>query len=173
MSQFERVRRLRALPVALLCLEMLWGAALCAASEHAVSPAAFSPALPERVYGLGEDQTPATGALAFKDRESETTWGVFTRLIVVLLIFTAGAYGIIHYARKGKLNLGALRAYNTDPQLVISESRMLGNRQYLMVVEYAEQKMLLAVTPAGINHLCFLETPYEGETAVNETDESA
>ena len=41
---------------------------------------------------------------------------------------------------------------------------MLGHRQFLVVVEYENQKMLLGVGPGTIEHLCYLEMPTpEGE----------
>lgn len=41
--------------------------------------------------------------------------------------------------------------------LHIKETKALGNRQYLMVVGYGGQKMLLGVTQGSINHLCYLD----------------
>ncbi len=39
-------------------------------------------------------------------------------------------------------------------KLVLSESRPLGNRQFLVVVEYENERMLLGVTPGKIDYLC-------------------
>ena len=125
------------------------------------SPAAATPALPQRLYGVGKSDSDATLA---KKEEGTTLFGFASRVVIVLLIFTGGAYAIIHYARKGKLNLNALKPYAAESRLIIAESRMLGNRQYLMVVEYDDQKMLLAVTPGRVDHLCFLDTPFERES---------
>ena len=92
-------------------------------------------------------------------------WGMFSQVLVFLILLTSLAYAFIHYAKKGKINLGALKAYSADNRLIVSESRMLGNRQYLMVVEYGAQKMLLAVSPGRIEHLCYLDSAYEEDLA--------
>ena len=39
-------------------------------------------------------------------------------------------------------------------KLVVSESRSLGNRQFLVVVEYESERVLLGVTPGKIDYLC-------------------
>ena len=39
-------------------------------------------------------------------------------------------------------------------RLNISETRMLGNRQFLVVAEYDDKKMLLGVCPGRIDYLC-------------------
>ena len=39
-------------------------------------------------------------------------------------------------------------------KLVISETRMLGNRQFLVVAEYDDRKMLIGVCPGRIDYLC-------------------
>ena len=43
-----------------------------------------------------------------------------------------------------------------DRKLVISETRMLGNRQFLVVAEYEEKKLLIGVCPGRIDYLCSL-----------------
>ena len=42
---------------------------------------------------------------------------------------------------------------NKEGKLNIAESRMLGNRQYIMVVEYEDNKILLGVGPGKIDYL--------------------
>ena len=39
-------------------------------------------------------------------------------------------------------------------KLMVSESRSLGNRQFLVVVEYESERVLLGVTPGKIDYLC-------------------
>ncbi len=41
-------------------------------------------------------------------------------------------------------------------KLEISETRMLGNRQFLIVAEYENRKMLIGVCPGRIDYLCTL-----------------
>ncbi len=45
-----------------------------------------------------------------------------------------------------------------EGRLKIAESRMLGNRQFLMVVEYDDQKILLGVGPGKIDYLTNLQS---------------
>ena len=45
---------------------------------------------------------------------------------------------------------------NSEGKLNIAESRMLGNRQYIMVVEYEDNKILLGVGPGKIDYLTSL-----------------
>ncbi len=73
---------------------------------------------------------------------------VYCFLLVGLL-----AGGLFFY-RNG---FGALAARNkTARKLDISETRMLGNRQYLVVAEYEGRKMLIGVCPGRIEYLCNL-----------------
>ena len=44
----------------------------------------------------------------------------------------------------------------TEGKLKVAESRMLGNRQYIMVVEYEDSKILLGVGPGKIDYLTSL-----------------
>ncbi len=46
---------------------------------------------------------------------------------------------------------------SSDGKLKVSESRMLGNRQYIMVVEYEDKKILLGVGPGKIDYLTSLD----------------
>lgn len=43
-----------------------------------------------------------------------------------------------------------------ERKLDISETRMLGNRQFLVVAQYEERKVLLGVCPGRIDYLCSL-----------------
>lgn len=45
-----------------------------------------------------------------------------------------------------------------EGKLNIAETRMLGNRQFIMVVEYEDQKILLGVGPGKIDYLTNLNT---------------
>ncbi|MGC3991895.1 MAG: flagellar biosynthetic protein FliO [Chthoniobacteraceae bacterium] len=44
-----------------------------------------------------------------------------------------------------------------ENKLNILETKMLGNRQFLVVVEYNDNRMLLGVSPGTIQHLCVLD----------------
>lgn len=73
---------------------------------------------------------------------------IYFVLIVGLLI--AGLY----FTRTG---FGALPRINKgDRKLIIAETRSLGNRQFLVVAEYENRKMLLGVCPGRIDYLSTL-----------------
>jgi flagellar protein FliO/FliZ len=69
-------------------------------------------------------------------------------LIVALLAgglyLTRNGFGIMTQKAKG------------ERKLVISETRTLGNRQFLIVAEYDNRKMLLGVCPGRIDYLSTL-----------------
>lgn len=46
---------------------------------------------------------------------------------------------------------------SSEGKLKVAESRMLGNRQYIMVVEYEDKKILLGVGPGKIDYLTSLD----------------
>ena len=107
-----------------------WGQA---GASPAPSPSA-SPALPPPIPLHG-----GTGLLPLL---------VYFVLIVALLgaglYFTRSGFGLM--GRKGK----------GDRKLVISETRSLGNRQFLIVAEYETRKMLIGVCPGRIDYLSTL-----------------
>ena len=74
-------------------------------------------------------------------------------LFLLLGLFAGGIYllrnGVALFGPKMK---GARK-------LNISETRMLGNRQFLVVAEYENRKMLLGVCPGRIEYLCTLSGP--------------
>jgi flagellar protein FliO/FliZ len=43
-----------------------------------------------------------------------------------------------------------------ERKLNINETRMLGNRQFLVVAQYEDRKVLLGVCPGRIEYLCTL-----------------
>lgn len=55
-----------------------------------------------------------------------------------------------------KTALGSVRL-NKGQNLKISEMRVLGNKQYLAIVEYEDKKILLGVSPGLIQHLGHLD----------------
>ena len=74
-------------------------------------------------------------------------------LYFVLLIVLAG--GGLYLMKNGLPLRTALTG--SQRKLEIAEMRALGNRQFLLVVEYEHQRMLLGVTPGQIDYLCPLE----------------
>jgi flagellar protein FliO/FliZ len=95
---------------------------------------------------------PSAGAAA----TGSTTGGAsaFT-LVAAVLIAAVGAW---FYWRNRKTPLGARGAQN----LAIEETRSLGNRQYLVVARYGDEKFLLGVCPGRIDMLTPLQQREEG-----------
>lgn len=75
---------------------------------------------------------------------------VYFILIVAVLI--AGLY----FTRSGMAGMTLGKGGKSAKKLVISEARTLGNRQFLVVAEYEEKKMLLGVCPGRIDYLATL-----------------
>ncbi len=83
-----------------------------------------------------------------------------TDLLVILVML--GVLAGVAWWLKQKLSLGgALQKKAKADGLKVLETKMLGNRQFLVVVEYGRQRMLLGVGPGLINHLCFLEGAHD------------
>ena len=97
-----------------------------------------------------------------------STGGALTTAGYVLLLglLVGGAFYLI---KRGSLPRPFAR---NDGKLQVLETRMLGNRQFLLVVEYDEARMLLGVCPGRIDYL----TPLTGhplmETGAEDGEES-
>lgn len=71
-------------------------------------------------------------------------------LLLLLALFAGGAY----FLRNGfTLFQPKIKG---DRKLEISETRMLGNRQFLVVAAYEDRKILIGVCPGRIDYLCTL-----------------
>ncbi len=112
------------------------------------------------VYGLqqpAKKYEPNTGGLT----------GVFVRLIgalvIVISLLLLGAW----WFRKSRL-IGLVPA--SQAHLKIIETRSLASRHALHVVEYGEQRFLIADSPAGTNFLTHLKE-VEGETEAEGAEE--
>ena len=114
------------------------------------------------VYGL--EQPPKK----YEPKSSGIT-GVFVRLIgamvIVLSLLLLGAW----WFRKSRL-IGLVPAAQAN--LKIIETRSLASRHALHVVEYGEQRFLIADSPAGTNFLTHLDevTETADENADNEPE---
>ena len=49
---------------------------------------------------------------------------------------------------------------NEEKKLHVLEMKSLGNRQFLLVIGYDDQRLLLGVTPGKIDYLCPLDAPH-------------
>ena len=71
-------------------------------------------------------------------------------LVLLLALFAGGAFllrnGFTPFQPKIK----------GERKLEISETRMLGNRQFLVVAAYEDRKILIGVCPGRIDYLCTL-----------------
>jgi flagellar biogenesis protein FliO len=123
-----------------------------------------------RVYGKSANASTKPAPLEeFKDVPS--LYSIISRIFVVLILMTGLAVAFIRYAKKGKINLASITSLGANDSLIIAETRMLGNKQYLMVVEYNTQKVLIGVSPGRIQHLCFLDSAFEDDAAERDSDE--
>jgi flagellar biogenesis protein FliO len=76
-----------------------------------------------------------------------STFVMFTGYGVVLAVLGVGVFFALK--RGGWRNV----MKRSDGRLQVSETRMLGNRQFLMVVEYEESRLLVGVSPGRIELL--------------------
>ena len=77
--------------------------------------------------------------------------GLATSFLMLLALCAGGYYLVRRQAGFAPVGKG-------QRKLVVSESRSLGNRQFLVVVEYENERVLLGVTPGKIDYLCPLPT---------------
>lgn len=80
-------------------------------------------------------------------------------LLLLVALLACGAL----FLRKG-FN-GRLDRKNAERKLQIAEMRALGNRQFLVVAEYEQRKVLLGVCPGRIDYLCTLSGGEESSFA--------
>jgi flagellar biogenesis protein FliO len=82
--------------------------------------------------------------------------GTVSLLGYVLTIVVLGAAGLTVLLRGGFLGVswGGTKAAR---KLRIEESRVVGSRQHLAVVEYEGRRVLLGISPGRIDYLCALE----------------
>jgi flagellar protein FliO/FliZ len=76
------------------------------------------------------------------------------QMLAYFLLIVALLLGGLYFTRSGISLLP--RKARGDRKLVISETRSLGNRQFLIVAEYEGRKMLLGVCPGRIDYLSTL-----------------
>lgn len=102
------------------------------------------------VRAASEPPAPAQAAPAFNPAPNGSTATLTLYLVLMVVLLGGGAYlvrnGFTLFQPKMK---GARK-------LQISETRMLGNRQFLVVAEYEDRKMLLGVCPGRIDYLATL-----------------
>lgn len=112
------------------------------------------------VYGAAETQGGEVPEVAAKsenlvsgEREA-STFELVGRIFIYLLLLGAIGVAVLYFFRQGKFVKGMR---GQGKLLKVLETHMLGNKQFLVVVEYEERKVLLGVGPGMINKLCFLD----------------
>lgn len=106
-----------------------------------------------------------------KDSYDFSTAELIGRIIIYLGLLVAIGASVSFFFKRGKL----FRPMSKEGQkLVVKETHVLGNKQFLVVVEYDGQKIMLGVGPGMINKLCYLnnssntEDQLEGSLPSNE-----
>ncbi len=93
---------------------------------------------------------PSASPAPFPTYAPEGTLQLVVYLVLIAALLVAGLY----FTRSGFGGLG--RKVKGERKLVISETRTLGNRQFLIVAEFENRKMLLGVCPGRIDYLSTL-----------------
>ncbi len=90
-----------------------------------------------------------------------------SRSVFMIFAVLVGMAVIGYLAKRGKL---PIKGITDSGVLRIKETRMLGNKQFLVVVEHQDRKMLLGVGPGFISYLCPLSgsTGHSNESQVFE-----
>ena len=128
-----------------------------AVASPAASPqAASSPTEHGRVLypANGPQPSPSTA----RGGEATGMPGLATSFLMLLALCGGGYYLV-------RRQTGFVPVGKGQRKLVVSESRSLGNRQFLVVVEYENERVLLGVTPGKIDYLC----PLSAANALSET----
>ncbi|MDR2396265.1 MAG: flagellar biosynthetic protein FliO [Puniceicoccales bacterium] len=95
---------------------------------------------------------------------SNTSISLILQIGIFMVFVMVGTYAFAKF----KQNKFPLKAKNKPSQLSILETYALGNRQYLLVVAYNQQKFLLNVHPHGTQYLCTLNNTYDKKQHVHE-----
>jgi len=77
------------------------------------------------------------------------------QLVVYFVVLLALAGGGFYFLKRG---LPLRGKKNGESRLQLLETKMLGNRQFLVVVNYDDNKMLIGVGPGQIQYLCPLDS---------------
>lgn len=84
--------------------------------------------------------------------------GLFIQILCLLALIIVGSYLFIQIKRQAfKLKRGS----KSQKKLEILETKALGNRQFLCVVAYEKQRILLGTSPNGLQFLCSLNSNKE------------
>jgi flagellar biogenesis protein FliO len=116
-------------------------------------------------------------AEARKEEPSSLGFGLL-QAFLFLSVLGLGAFFGVQWLRnrkgplKGRIGRGL---GESEHSLRVEETKMLGNKQFLVVVSYGGRKMLIGVGPGLINHLCYLNNGFDEnllDEAANETEQT-
>lgn len=82
------------------------------------------------------------------------------------LLFIGVGFFAYKFWKRGAL----VRSNSRQSKLQVLEMRMLGNKQFLLVVAYDGQRMLLGVSPGIIQHICILGEGDHASSAPQNSD---
>lgn len=97
--------------------------------------------------------SPANSSSATSE-ELDLTPSLIKRIVIYLAILSAIGVIVVYFFKQGKLVQGMR---NHGNKLKVCETHTLGNKQFLVVVEYGKQRILLGIGPGMINKLAYLE----------------
>lgn len=81
--------------------------------------------------------------------------GLFIQILCLLTFIVVGTYLFTHIKNR---TLKFKRNPKLQKKLEILETKALGNRQFLCVVSYEKQRILLGASPHGLQFLCSLDS---------------
>ena len=90
--------------------------------------------------------------------------GLFIQILCLLALIVVGSY--LFTQTKGRA-LNFKRGTKSQKKLEILETKVLGNRQFLCVVAYEKQRILLGASPNGLQFLCSLDSD-QTQTSFNK-----
>ncbi len=132
-------------------------AAITVLNPPSSAPVVDLPADPS--LGLASASSVYVPILAESPLPPESLPKVLSKIVIFLFLFSLGAYMFVRYLKGASLKgLGLGLSKNKLNKLQVRETRMLGHKQFLCVVEYEGQKILLGTSPQGMQYLCKLDS---------------
>ena len=120
----------------------------------------FESAATQKIYGM------ESGSPTMIESQPVSLMEVMFRILGALLIVVAIILGGTWWFRKSRM-FGLVPAQSSH--LNVIETRLLGSRHALHVVEYGSKRFLIADSPAGTNYLTDLEKLNEPNQEINES----
>lgn len=113
---------------------------------------------PKRIIGGDSEEKSSTAMQGLLSGDAASS-GALVTLVGYSLIIGAVAVIVWFLFKRGFIRKPFVKG---EGKLKIAETRMLGNRQFISVVEYEDQKILIGVGPGKIDYLTTLRS-YSGE----------